>query len=73
LPHYIHLHLLRHLSAYTLNLAGNFEPVYGVAAAALLFGKHRDLHPGFFAGTSTILIVNIAHPLTLRKIARSKT
>lgn len=69
----LHLHLLRHLSAYTLNLAGNFEPVYGIAAAALIFAEHRDLHPGFFAGTSTILIANIAHPLILRKIARSKT
>jgi drug/metabolite transporter (DMT)-like permease len=71
--HALHLQLLRHLSAYTLNLAGNFEPVYGIAAAALLFGEHRELHPGFFAGTSTILIANIAHPLILRKIARSKT
>ena len=69
----LHIRLLRHLSAYTLNLAGNFEPVYGIAAAALLFGEHHDLHPGFFAGTSTILIANIAHPLILRKIARNKT
>lgn len=69
----LHIHLLRHLSAYTLNLAGNFEPVYGIAAAAILFAEHHGLHPGFFAGTSTILIANIAHPLILRKIAHSKT
>lgn len=69
----LNIHLLRQLSAYTLNLAGNFEPVYGIAAAAFLFSEHRDLHPGFFAGTSTILIANIAHPLILRKISRSKT
>lgn len=69
----LHIHLLRHLSAYTLNLAGNFEPVYGITAAALLFGEHRQMHPGFFIGTSAILVANIAHPLILREIARRKT
>ena len=68
-----HIHLLRFLSAYTGNLAGNFEPVYGIIAAALLFGEHRQLHPGFFVGTSAILVANIAHPLILREMAHRKT
>jgi len=71
--HAFHIHLLRHLSAYTANLAVNFEPVYGIVAAALLFGEHRQMHPGFFIGTSAILIANIAHPLILREIARRKS
>lgn len=71
--HAFHIHLLRHLSAYTANLAINFEPVYGIIAAALLFGEHRQMHPGFFIGTSAILIANIAHPLILREIARRKS
>ena len=70
--HAFHIHLLRHLSAYTANLAINFEPVYGIIAAALLFGEHRQMHPGFFAGASAILVANIAHPLLLRHIARRK-
>lgn len=65
--HGFHIHLLRHLSAYTGNLALNFEPIYGITAAALLFGEHRQLHPGFFAGTAAILLANIAHPV-LRKL-----
>ena len=68
--HAFHIHLLRHLSAYTANLAINFEPVYGIIAAALLFGEHRQLHPGFFLGTSAILIANILHPLILGHLAR---
>ena len=28
----------------------------GIAAAALLFGEHKQLHPGFFAGTAAILL-----------------
>lgn len=71
--HAFHIHLLRHLSAYTANLAINFEPVYGIIAAALLFGEHRELHPGFFVGSSAIFIANIAHPLILWRIARRKT
>jgi drug/metabolite transporter (DMT)-like permease len=70
--HAFHIHLLRHLSAYTANLAINFEPVYGIALAALLFGEHRDMHPGFFVGTATILVANIAHPLLLRRIAERR-
>ena len=64
--HAFQIQLLRHLSAYTSNLAFNFEPVYGILMAALIFGEHRQMHPGFFAGIAAILIANIAHPLFLR-------
>lgn len=67
-----HIHLLRHLSAYTTNLANNFEPVYGIIAAVVLFGEHRQLHPGFFLGVSAIIVANIAHPLVLHKLARKQ-
>lgn len=65
-----HIHILRYLSAYTGNLVMNFEPVYGIAAAAFLFGEHRQLHPGFFIGTFAILVANILHPLIQRKLAK---
>ncbi|MES2924829.1 MAG: DMT family transporter [Verrucomicrobiota bacterium] len=65
--HGFHIHLLRRISAYTANLAFNLEPVYGIAAAAVLFGEHKQLHPGFFAGTAAILLANLLHPLILRR------
>jgi drug/metabolite transporter (DMT)-like permease len=68
--HAFHIHLLRYLSAYTGNLAMNFEPVYGILAAALIFGEHRTLHPGFYWGAAAILAANLAHPLILRWQAR---
>lgn len=71
--HGFHIHLLRYFSAYTGNLAINFEPVYGIIAAAALFGEHRQLHPGFFLGTGAILVANILHPLILRRISSRKT
>jgi drug/metabolite transporter (DMT)-like permease len=68
--HGFHIHLLRQLSAYTVNLALNFEPIYGIFLAAALFGEHHHLHPGFFVGTAAILLANVLHPLILRRLKR---
>lgn len=68
--HAVQIQLLRHLSAYTSNLAFNFEPVYGIIMAAMVFGEHRQMHPGFFAGMAAILLANIAHLLIPRWMAR---
>jgi drug/metabolite transporter (DMT)-like permease len=67
----VHIQLLRHLSAYSSNLAFNFEPVYGILMAALVFGEHRQVHPGFFVGMAAIVFANIAHPLFLRRMTRA--
>ena len=64
--------LLRHLSAYTTNLAINFESIYGILAAVVVFGEHRQLHPGFFLGAGALLAANLLHPLLLRAIERRK-
>jgi drug/metabolite transporter (DMT)-like permease len=64
--HAFHIHLLRSMTAYTGNLAMNFEPIYGILAAAILFAEHRELHPGFFLGAAAILLANFLHPLVLR-------
>ena len=61
--HGYHIHLLRSLSAYTSNLVINFEPVYGIAAAMLIFHEHRELHAGFYFGTLTIILANALHAL----------
>ena len=71
--HAYHIHLLRHLSAYTGNLAMNCEPIYGMLAAAVVFGEHRDLHPGFYAGTAAILTANLLHPLILGHLKRQES
>lgn len=68
--HGFHIHLLRRLSAYTMNLAINFEPLYGIIAAVALFGE--VLHPQFYAGMVTILLANVLHPLVLRKLAKKE-
>lgn len=58
--------LLRTIRAYDFNLAANFEPVYGILAAALIFGEHASLNLFFYLGAGAIVLANIIHPL-LRK------
>jgi drug/metabolite transporter (DMT)-like permease len=55
------LNALRHLSAFTLNLAINLEPVYGIALAFLIFGENKNLNAGFFAGTALIMLSVALH------------
>ena len=47
---------LKHLSAFTLNLSINLEPVYGIALAFLIFHENKQLHPGFFVGAGIIML-----------------
>ena len=63
----LHIHLLRRLSAYTANLACNFEPVYGILAAALVFAEYKSLHPAFYLGVLAIVLVNFLHPVLERR------
>lgn len=63
-------HLLRSLSAYTFNLVSNFEPVYGILAAAWLFGEYASLRPAFYLGAFTIVLANFLHPVLHRRLAK---
>lgn len=65
--HGLHIHLLRKISAYAGNLAMNFEPIYGIAVASLLFGEHHEMHPAFYLGAAAILAANLLHPWFLRR------
>jgi drug/metabolite transporter (DMT)-like permease len=69
-----HIHLLRHFTAFATNLAINFEPVYGILLAALLFQEHKSLHPAFYLGIATIIAANLLHVwLKQRKAQESRT
>lgn len=61
------LNALKHLSAFTLNLSINLEPVYGIALAFLIFGENKNLDTGFFAGTVLIMLSVILHSYFSRK------
>ena len=56
LPFLFQLHALRTLSAFTVNLAYNLEPVYSIAFAALLFREYREVGFSFWLGIFLISI-----------------
>ncbi|MCW5908611.1 MAG: EamA family transporter [Chitinophagales bacterium] len=55
------LNALKHLSAFTLNLAINLEPVYGIALAFIFFRENKELNGWFFAGAGIIMLSVILH------------
>ena len=55
-PFLLQIHALRHLSAFTVNVAYNLEPVYSIIFAAILFGETREVGPSFWMGLSLIVL-----------------
>jgi drug/metabolite transporter (DMT)-like permease len=62
LPYYLTLLAMRHISAFTANLAINLEPIYGIFLAALLFREDKDLSPHFYLGMTVVLLAVFSHP-----------
>ena len=62
LPFVLCLVALRQLSAYTMQLVTNLEPVYAIILAMILLGEQRELTPAFYAGVAMILAVVFYDP-----------
>jgi drug/metabolite transporter (DMT)-like permease len=63
LPFALSLVALRRLSAFTVVLALNMEPVYTVLLAIVLLGEQRELDPSFYVGVAIIVVVVFSYPL----------
>jgi len=61
---------LKRLTAFTVNLSFNLEPVYGIFLAIVLFGESKDFDRSFFAGLSLIAASLIIHIVMLLKKER---
>ena len=69
LPFALAMAVLRQLSAYTVQLATNLEPVYAIVLAVILLGEQHQLDAWFYAGVAIILGAVFAHPLLIRRPA----
>ncbi|HVU81142.1 MAG TPA: DMT family transporter [Rhodanobacteraceae bacterium] len=69
LPFALALAVLRKLSAYTVQLATNLEPVYAIVLAVILLGEQHQLDAWFYAGVAVILGAVFVHPLVTRQPA----
>lgn len=47
---------LKRISAFTVNLSFNLEPVYGILLAFVIYKENKYLHPSFYTGLIVIFI-----------------
>ncbi|TWG94023.1 EamA domain-containing membrane protein RarD [Luteimonas sp. J16] len=66
-PFALSLVALRHMSAFSAQMALNLEPVYAIVLAMLLLSEQRELTPLFYGGVAILLAVVFAHPLLQRQ------
>ena len=59
--------LMKRLSAFSINLVVNLEPVYGIILALIIFGDSEEMSSGFYLGTGLILISVLLYPLLSRR------
>jgi drug/metabolite transporter (DMT)-like permease len=65
-----YIELLKRLTVFTIHLAYNLEPVYGIILAALFFKEHQQLGSMFYLGSAIILLTVVAHPFIVRRWQR---
>ncbi len=63
---------LQKISAFTVNLSYNLEPIYGIALAFIIYREDKTVSPGFYYGFCLIIAAVILQTLRLRKISGGK-
>jgi drug/metabolite transporter (DMT)-like permease len=61
IPWILSLNALNHVTAFTMNLALNLEPVYGILLAIFVVKEYNVLTTGFYIGSFIILMTVILH------------
>ena len=62
--------LMKRLSAFSINLTVNLEPVYGIILALIIFGEREEMSGGFYLGTGLILTSVLLYPLLNKRFKR---
>ena len=61
-PFVLSLMALRHISAFSAQMAVNLEPVYAIILAMLLLSEQHELTPMFYLGVAIILAAVFVQP-----------
>jgi drug/metabolite transporter (DMT)-like permease len=64
---------LKRLSAFTVNLSYNLEPVYGIALAFVVYKENKFLSKWFFVGFAIIAVALVIHIFLLLKEEKKLT
>lgn len=60
--------VMRELSAFTVALTVNLEPIYGIILALLIFGEKETMSAGFYMGAVIVLSAVFVYPYVKSKI-----
>jgi drug/metabolite transporter (DMT)-like permease len=52
----LQIDVLKQISAFTVNLSYNLEPLYSILIALLFLGEAKELTPSFYIGLTFILL-----------------
>ena len=63
---------LKRLSAFTVNLNFNLEPVYGIILAFVFFNENKNLSDGFYLGLTLIALALIIHVMLVLRDEHKK-
>ena len=67
----LQIQALKSISAFTMNLSYNLEPVYSIALAMLILGEAKELTLSFYAGLTLIVfsvVLQMAQVLKQRRL-----
>ena len=67
-PFAANVHLMKKLSAFSVTFALNFEPIYAIVLAYLIFGESEKMRPEFYVGMVLILILVLFFPMLKRRV-----
>lgn len=59
----VSVQIMKKLSAYTVSLSVNLEPIYTILLALLFFGEKEKMSVGFYAGAGILILTVVAEPL----------
>jgi drug/metabolite transporter (DMT)-like permease len=63
---------LKKISAFTVNLSYNLEPLYGIILAFIIYREDKSLNPGFYLGFCMIIISVILQSLLVYKALQKR-
>ena len=61
------MNALKKLTAFTVSLSYNLEPLYGILMAFIIFKENKTLNEGFYMGLTVVCLALILHMFLLRK------
>lgn len=61
----LQIQVLKKISAFTINLSYNLEPIYSIILAMLLFSEAKELNAAFYIGLGVIILSVILQTLSV--------